>query len=164
MPALVLTRGGNAVKLSAPPHATVAFKNRGFEGGAAPAAAVSGEAKAEQPTTQEAGPQAGEGVQQPVDGAADGGQQQQQQQEEGQEGPLQRDAAIKILAEAMSAASGGRARVNLKMPAVTVIAEVVPVMMSGRRQLIAALAVVPTARLVSVKAKGLQVRTLCKGA
>jgi hypothetical protein len=77
--------------------------------------------------------------------------------------PLQRNEAIAILANAMIAASGGRARVNLKSPTVTVITEVVPVSFSGRRQLIAALAVAPTARLVSVKPKGLQVRTVCKG-
>jgi hypothetical protein len=52
--------------------------------------------------------------------------------------------------------------VNLKRPAATVIAEVVPVLMNDRWQPLAALAVVDTAALVAVKSRGLQVRTVSK--
>ncbi|KIY97491.1 hypothetical protein MNEG_10470 [Monoraphidium neglectum] len=160
----------------------VAFKNRAFEGGAGPESGGGSSAAAAQPkpaatppsTAQQQGgasitaegpeqpPQPGHIQQQQEAGQSEQphsttpDQQQKQQQQQPSGVPLQRNEAIAILANAMIAASGGRVRVNLKSPTVTVITEVVPVSFSGRRQLIAALAVAPTARLVSVKPKGLQ--------
>ncbi|GBF88894.1 hypothetical protein Rsub_01393 [Raphidocelis subcapitata] len=74
----------------------------------------------------------------------------------------QRGEIISILAGAMTAAAGGHAKVNLKSPSATILAEIVPVLMNDRWQPLAALAAVDTARLIAVKSRGLQVRTVSK--
>jgi hypothetical protein len=79
----------------------------------------------------------------------------------GGEQQLQRPEATALLAAAMGAAASARgAKVNLKAPKVVIIAEVVPVMLAGRLTALMGLAVTETARLMSVKAKGLQVRSV----
>jgi len=84
------------------------------------------------------------------------------EQIEGSSAQLQRQEVITILAEAMSKAAAGRAQVNLKAPKVTLLAEVIPVMLSGRWRPLLGLSVVQTDRLISVKGKGLQVRSVSK--
>lgn len=53
-------------------------------------------------------------------------------------------------------------QVNLKAPAAVVIAEVVPVLAGDRTVTLLALAVVDAAALISVKARGLQVRSIAR--
>ena len=58
--------------------------------------------------------------------------------------------------------AAAQTQVNLRAPTATVIAEVIPVLVSGRWQPLVGLAVADTARLVAVRGRGLQVRTLSK--
>lgn len=162
----------------------VAWKNRCFEGGAeAPAAApvAARKQQARGGKDKEDGRPGEDGIahaaQQPgaTGGAsaqakeAGGGEQvaappprQQQQQQQQASAPLQRQDAIAILAAALSAATGGRAKANLKDPKVTLIAEVVPVMVAGTRHTVVGLAAVASERLVSAKSR-LQVRPISLG-
>jgi hypothetical protein len=137
----------------------VAYKSRGFEGAPEREGATGGDAAGgKRPRVEAAaGGGAAAGRQQPGSGGpgAQGGG--------AAAPPPDRASAIKALADGMAASSGGAAKVDLAAPDVTLIAEVLPVMLAGRRQLVAALAVAPTAALVGVKAKGLQVRSLCQG-
>ena len=147
------TAGAEGASAPPPIEFAVAFKNRAFEGGSS-------------------GGGGGRGA---GGGAADGAQQQQQAADGsgsgagGQHGaPLQRQEAIAILAQAMAdaaaAAEGGKveAHVNLKAPNAVIIAEVVPLVVDGRLRPLLALAVVEARRLIGVKVKGLQVRSVCK--